>query len=164
MNGIENMVTDRTEFDAAAARAIRDRYAASGDWSGLTAEEHETLERGYYTRHSLNRVEAAVEALSDYLAANGKAVTVSVKTDWAPSDYFTQAELRRYLGNIDALRQRFWALPGMPDTPADIRPWQNANAIEQILANLNSMADMIERSASFLPHAGDAYSGEPLSL
>jgi hypothetical protein len=164
MNVFDALVTNRTASDAAEARAIRNRYAAVGDWSGLTAEERGILERGYYTRHSLNRVEGAVQALVGLRAAAGWPVSAAVKTDWGPSDYFTRADLERFLGNIDRLRRGFWETPELPATPPDIRPWNNANDIEAILIGMRRLLHLLEVSMAYVPYSGESHCGEPFTV
>jgi hypothetical protein len=165
MDIFDTLVTDRTADDVSRAAAIRNKYAALGDWSGLTAEEQGALSRGYYTRHDLNRVESAVWHIAERLREHSYHVaSLSVKTDWTPQDFFTQPELLRILGNIQSLRNAFHTLPATPPTPRDIRAHSDANAVEQILYDLWVGIRMMMRNLIYAPRVWEPIMGEGITL
>jgi hypothetical protein len=88
----------------------------------------------------------------------------TTKTNWNSSDFFTQPELFRYLSNVNAVRNAFYTLSATPPTLSDIRPWYNANAIEQILKDIYRVIELIGITRKHAPHAGDSYLGEDTTL
>lgn len=67
-----NLIYDRTQSDVDNAIAIRGKYQALGDWSGITEDEIAQLKRGTYSCFDdMNRVDAAVRELGGMLTAAG---------------------------------------------------------------------------------------------
>lgn len=67
-----NLIYDRTQSDVDNAIAIRSKYQALGDWSGITEDEIAQLKRGTYSCFDdMNRVDAAVRELGGMLTAAG---------------------------------------------------------------------------------------------
>lgn len=67
-----NLIYDRTQSDVDNAIAIRSKYQALGDWSGITEDEIAQLKRGTYSCFDdMNRVDSAVRELGGMLTAAG---------------------------------------------------------------------------------------------
>lgn len=67
-----NLIYDRTQSDVDNAIAIRSKYQALSDWSGITEDEIAQLKRGTYSCFDdMNRVDAAVRELGGMLTAAG---------------------------------------------------------------------------------------------
>ena len=67
-----NLIYDRTQSDVDNAIAIRSKYQALGDWSGIAEDEIAQLKRGTYSCFDdMNRVDAAVRELGGMLTAAG---------------------------------------------------------------------------------------------
>lgn len=67
-----DLIYDRTQSDVDNAIAIRSKYQALGDWSGITEDEIAQLKRGTYSCFDdMNRVDAAVRELGGMLTAAG---------------------------------------------------------------------------------------------
>ncbi len=73
---------------------------------------------------------------------------------WTRSDIPSKAETVEYLERIQAIRNLFPALPGLPEVPSDMEhfTYREANDIEKILAQVGWAADSIPTSR--------VYSGE----
>ncbi len=143
-----DLITDRTQADVERARALN----AKG-WDAMTDAERAEWSaglKGAYNCTDLNRVESAVAELAAQLG-----VAVEVKTDWTAADVPRNADLERYLGNIRVLKEQTGGLPGTPSVPAgmDGLNWASANAIEQILLDL-------ERLISTYFRCGTVFCGE----
>ncbi len=157
---MSELIFDRTEQDVTAALSIRARYQALGDWTGLTAEETEQLERGMYTAVTLNRVAEKVSELVTTLQESGYAVTAHIPT-YSGSDTFTEADVKNYLAAVAAVRAAFPTSDATPEAP-DISRWidyEAANDIERLLYEVSQTvagAKAITRvSGTFT--AGDDY-------
>lgn len=161
------LVTDRTPADAKARNA-----------------------KGTYNATDLNRVEAATGYVServnednpvkDYAEAQGVAwdqsydpawegvtLTPVTKTDWEMTDFPTEAEMARYLGNVETLRETVpAAYPTLPESMARLDT-AGANAIEQslitadgaITAYATAGEDMVDRIKATYPYCGEFDSG-----
>lgn len=113
----------------------------------------------YYNASDLNRVGHATEYLADLLGEYGYVAQVSPRTDWAMTDLPTEAEMRVYLGNVQALMDAYALLPTTPPLPASMARlgYQGANAIEQILIDMHLL--ILNMSAAWF-YAGELYAGE----
>ena len=157
MSIIDTLITDRTAADKAQAEQLN----AKG-WENMTSEER-TLYlsdqlKGAYKASDFNRVEAAVEYVASKINASGTIVVVSTRT-WADSDVPTAEEYEAYRQNIVALRAALAVLPGTPSVPESIPALtiEEANHIEQILLNIDSMLDLMAAAPIF---SGEIYAGE----
>lgn len=145
------MVTDRTEQDVIDATATVASVQAGGD----VPDDYESL-KGRYNISDLNRVESAVQALTDEFTALGYSCPLVTK-QWSYGDYFTQMDFDRYLANIAWLRGLVAQQSTTPETPEHYKPYTNANAIEQILVDLN---DALTRMQKSWYYSGEIYCGE----
>lgn len=87
--------------------------------------------KGAYNYSDLNRVERAVAEISDRAELG-----LITKTNWTMWDIPTEAEMIRYLGNIEAIRLRFAHIARIPETPTTMNnfTYEQANNIELILS------------------------------
>lgn len=140
------LIFDRTSADRIAVDEILQRYQ-SGDWSLVTSEEKEQLERGTYTYNTLNRVESAVRDLAAVLTSYGYNVKVSTKTNWGAQDYFNEENLQRYLENLDTLKNVFYTYATTPITPllVDMFFIDAANSIEKILFDIEDLITKLSK-------------------
>ena len=103
--------------------------------------------KGAYNYIDLNRVGAAVEYITTRLNAAGYSVKTAPKQGWTLGAIPTSAEMSGYLGDVRALRDAvFDALPGTtPELPSSMErlDWRGANAIEQVLLDVNAVIDRI---------------------
>ena len=84
--------------------------------------------KGAYNYSDLNRVERAVEEISDRAGLN-----LTTKTDWGMWDIPTMADMNRYLGNIATIRNHFAIQTSIPASMNNLT-YAQANNIELILS------------------------------
>lgn len=154
-----NLITDRTQADV-------DRYLelkAKGLRGMTDAEkaEWETSLKGAYNYTDMNRVESAVEYVTNRLTEAGYIVIPVVKKDWNSTDKPTLDDLKRYMKNVSDIRAALATFETTPVAPSTERKlsFQMANAIEQILVDVD---ELISRMMNAYFYAGDLYSGEIL--
>ena len=111
----------------------------------------------YYNYSDLNRVEAKTAEVAELLTAQGYVTTVEVKTDWTMTDFPTQTEMNRYLGNVKKCVNNFCQMPGvtLPDT-MDRLDYIGANNIEKTLVGIEKL---LEYMLAVMRYSGTFYSG-----
>lgn len=87
--------------------------------------------KGAYNYSDLNRVERAVEEISDRMELG-----LTTKTNWSMWDVPTETDMNRYLGNIAIIRQHLTDGVSVPQTPTTMNnfTYEQANNIELILS------------------------------
>ena len=93
--------------------------------------------KGYYNHTDLNRVESAVAAIINRLNEMDNDIQLSNKTDWTPGGSYphnwpTEAQLQRYLDNVELIRSYYALDIALPKTMSML-DHIGANAIEQVL-------------------------------
>lgn len=126
---------------------ITDRTAA--DVAAMTG-------KGCYNYSDLNRVGSAVAEIAGRLNALGYACAVTARTTWSESDTPTASQMEAYLADIVTLRGMVATLAEPPET-MDQLTYKGANAIEQILADLDFL---ITNMAQAWFYSGEIYAGE----
>ena len=134
--GVLNLITDRTQADVI----------------------HGT-DKGYYNASDLNRVGSAVEYVAGRFASYGYSVGVSPRKDWAMGDIPREADMAKYLAEVEQLRSLVCVLPTTPETPGDMEglTYAEANNIEQILKDADSL---LTNMAAAWYYSGEIYAGE----
>lgn len=144
---LDNLVFDRTALDVVQLQAVTARLVSGT----ATAEDRATWlagMKGAYNYTDLNRVGAAVEYLTALLYSLGYNVGTAAATGWTETDIPNSGQMEQYLNNVKTLRA---CLPYVaPNAPADMGrlTWQEANAIEEILASLEDVLEAMQ--AAFL--------------
>ena len=139
-----NLVTDRTEADSLLGTA-----------------------KGQYNADDLNRVESAVAELCDLALSVGVALDLVTKTDWSlpgdfqASDWPTESQMRRYIGNVTALCDAFSVVNGSLPNSMSRLTWAGANAIEESLVAVYSR---VQGTLDAYRYSGEFYAGEEISL
>lgn len=157
MSILNTLITDRTEQDAILAASLNARGLQN-----MTIEEQafyvSAANKGTYKALDFNRVNEAALYVQSRLAAAGVTVALSLRT-WADTDIPRASELETYRQNIIALRAALAVLPGTPPVPESIPALtiEEANHIEQILLNIDSMLDLMAAAPIF---SGEIYAGE----
>lgn len=136
-----SMITDRTGTDVTTAETLRAKIQSG---QSLTDSEKKAFERGTCTIVMLNRVENAQKSLADLLNKYKYTVNISNKTNWANGEKFDNANYARLLQNLRALRNAFYTYNTTPKTPTYIYGYSEANDIEKILVDINSMIESME--------------------
>lgn len=152
------MITDRTRADVNRWRELHDK-----GWAAMTAAERTEWRgemKGRYAYTDMNRVETAVQELSEKLYKEGcLAAPLTVKTDWDLWDVPTLADMTRYLGNITAIRNAVTVYPTTPKAPSVNQgfDFNVANDIEKIIEDVNFV---LEAWAASRYYSGELYAGE----
>jgi hypothetical protein len=97
--------------------------------------------KGAYNYSDLNRVEMAVEELSEQLG-----LRLTTKTDWTIWDVPTESDMNRYRDNLVMIEQHFRMEEVMGDIPPDLSKltYTHANMIEQFLLSVSAMTVISE--------------------
>lgn len=116
-------------------------------------------EKGFYNASDLNRVGAAVEYLAQRLDECGVMVAVAPKLDWQMNDIPTAEQMVQYLDDVAALRSALPTAESTPKAPTSMfgLDWMKANAIEQILVDLDGTLNRIPLGYVY---SGELYAGE----
>lgn len=106
--------------------------------------------KGAYNYSDLNRVEMAMQILSEELSLN-----LVTKTDWNLWDIPKQADMDRVIQNLRTIRKAGVGLPKTPDAPASMSKlsYTTANEIETILSD-------VDEALPARLWCGDIYAGE----
>lgn len=151
------LITDRAQKDVDRWRELHDK-----GWT-MTAQEltEWTGEmKGRYSYTDMNRVESAVQALSDRFIENGYLTTpLSTKTDWNLWSVPTRTDMTRYFGNVATLRELVTIYPTTPEVPTVNQrlDYKRANDLEQILVDL---FDILDKTPQSWFYSGEIHSGE----
>lgn len=157
-NPILYLVTDRTQQDVDRIRELSKKLNAGTATVEELAEWNSIALKGSYDYSDLNRVGYAVQYLSEILKSRGYDCPAIPKLDWSESGRGAPSDMAQYLQNVQTLRGILTLLPETPNVPADMEKltWQEANAIEQILVDLEStIKTMLKTRVA----CGDAYCG-----
>ena len=136
------LITDRTQAHVDLLNTLK----AKG-WDNLSDYEknqwYGEAAKGAYNYTDLNRVESAVTEIAEALG-----MVLSTKTDWGLWDVPTQADMDRYLINIEAVKNGCPSGEHFPDVPNRMGglTFEVANKIEEILLLVNRSVDSIPRS------------------
>ena len=125
--------------------------------SNISMVTNRTDGNTYYNYSDLNRVEAKTAEVAELLTAQGYVTTIDVKTDWKMTDFPTQTEMQRYLGNVKKCVNNFCKMPGvtLPDT-MDRLDYIGANNIEKTLVDIEKL---LEYMLDVMRYSGTFYSG-----
>lgn len=154
--GLLNLITDRTQADVDFVRQL----AAKG-WAAMTAEERAAWNgglKGAYNASDLNRVGSAVEYVAGRLQDAGYSVSVSPKIGWTEGEIPDPSSMAAYLSDVLAVRNAL-PLSGLPELPETMEKltYTDANAIEQVLLDVNAALDRIRAGAYY---AGELYAND----
>ena len=136
------MIFDRTQNDVDTA--IRLRKEKVQTFQELSENEVATLEKGTLTINTLNRIEEKQEDLKGILNDMGYWNTPITNKVWGENDIFNVVDFRRILDNTNVLRQAFFVYKGTPNTPPISYYWDDINALEKILYDLDVMINDIK--------------------
>lgn len=152
------MVTDRTQADVELAKTLIEKVQSG---QTLTSSEKTAIERGTCTITMLNRIESKQKELANFLNGYRYMVNITNKTDWAYTDIFTYQDHERLLSNLNKLKQAFFIYQSTPTTPDCLYNYENANDVEKILVDIESM---IEDMKSRFRECNTFYCGEENNL
>ena len=136
------MIFDRTQNDVDTAILLRREKVQA--FQELTEHEIATLEKGTLTINTLNRIESKQDELKNLFNDMGYWNTPITNKTWGENDIFNVAEFQRILYNTNILRQAFFVYKATPNTPPISYHWQDINALEKILYDLDVMINDVK--------------------
>ena len=151
------MIFDRTQEDVDTAVSLRNKKVK--EFETLTSEEINTLERGTITINTLNRIEnkqAEISELFSHLSIN---VEIENK-NWEETQIFNQAEFQRILDNLNELVKSFYVYSNTPNIPKISYHFEDINAIEKILFDLE---ELYNKALKSFVYCGTLYCGMRLN-
>ena len=110
----------------------------------LSDEEINTLEKGTLTINTLNRIENKQNELFSLLSDIGYYAPQIVTKTWTYDDLFTSDEFERIVKNTETLRNASLIYKDTPITPIADYYFENLNAIEKILYDIENMTSEIK--------------------
>ena len=110
----------------------------------LSDEEINTLEKGTLTINTLNRIENKQSELFSLLSEIGYYTPQIVTKTWTYDDLFTGDEFERVVKNTETLRNASLVYKNTPITPIADYYFENLNAIEKILYDIENMTSEIK--------------------
>ena len=136
------MIFDRTQNDVDTAIILRREKVQT--FQELSENEVATLEKGTLTINTLNRIEEKQEDLKGTLNDMGYWNTPITNKVWSENDIFSVVDFQRILDNTNVLRQAFFVYKGTPNTPPISYYWDDINALEKILYDLDVMINDVK--------------------
>ena len=136
------MIFDRTQNDVDTAIILRDTKVKN--FEALTETEIATLEKGTLTINTLNRIEAKQDELKNLFNNMGYWNTPITNKVWGENDIFYVDEFQRILDNTNVLRQAFFIYKDTPNTPPISFHYNDINALEKILYDLDVMINDVK--------------------
>lgn len=158
------MIFDRTQNDVDTARILRNTKVKFDPITmqpinpeELTESEIATLEKGTITYNTLNRIENKQDELKNLFNDMGYWNTPITNKVWDENDIFNVDEFQRILDNTNILRNAFFVYNDTPNTPPVSYHYNDINALEKILYDLDVMINDVE---SHYRECGTFESGE----
>ena len=136
------MIFDRTQNDVDTAILLRDTKVKN--FEELTESEIATLEKGTLTINTLNRIESKQEELKNLFNDMGYWNTPITNKVWGENDIFNVDEFQRILDNTNVLRNAFFVYKDTPNTPPISFHYNDINALEKILYDLDVMINDVK--------------------
>lgn len=136
------MITNRTQYDVDTAILLRDTKVKK--FETLTESEIATLEKGMLTINTLNRIENKQQELKNLFNEMGYWNTPIINKVWGENNIFNVDDFQRILNNTNVLRQAFFIYKATPNTPPISYYWDDINALEKILYDLDVMISNVK--------------------
>ena len=149
-----DMIINRTQDDVLNAAKIRKDKVQK--FQPLTESDILTLEKGTITVNTLNRIENKQEELKNLLNKMGYYNTPITTKTWTATQIFNASEFQRILYNANILKNAFFVYKNTPTLPFPKYRWQELNALEQILYDIDVM---ISEVRSFYRECGNIECG-----
>ena len=145
------MIFDRTQNDVDTARIIINEKVKFDpitmqptNLDELTPTELETLNKGTFNYTDLNRIENKQEELKNLFNEMGYWNTPIINKMWSENDIFYIDDFQRIVDNTNILRQAFFVYKATPNTPPISYYWNDINALEKILFDLDVMINDVK--------------------
>ena len=151
------MIFDRTQNDVDTAIRLRNEKIKA--FEDLTSEEINTLERGTITINTLNRIENKQREIKDLFFKLSINVDIENK-NWEETQIFNQSEFQRILDNLNVLVKSFCIYSSTPNIPKISYRFEDINAIEKILFDLE---ELYNKALKSFVYCGITYCGMGLN-
>ena len=158
------MIFDRTQNDVDTAIRLRNEKVKFAPITmqpinpeELTESEIAILEKGTITYNTLNRIEDKQDELKNLFNEMGYWNTPTTNKVWGENDIFNVDEFQRILDNTNVLRNAFFVYKDTPNTPPISYHYNDINALEKILYDLDVMINDVK---SHYKECGNFESGE----
>jgi hypothetical protein len=145
------MIFDRTQNDVDTAIRLRNEKVKFDPITmqpinpeELTESEIASLEKGTITYNTLNRIENKQDELKNLFNDMGYWNTPITNKVWGENDIFNVDEFQRIIDNTNILRQAFFVYKSTPNTPPVSYHYNDINALEKILYNLDVMINDVK--------------------
>lgn len=139
------LITDRTSSDISRAKKLIEKAKKIESLTESELDEYYNGLKGCYNISDLNRVEKAVQHVSDVLNKYGYVNVVKTK-EWLQGDFFTvDKEMPRYLNNLKIIKNAIQNTPNTPLVPNSFKPYTKANDIEKIIYELLKVISYLEQ-------------------
>ena len=135
------MIFDRKKSDVDSKTLIVNKVEKN---ISISDEEINTLEKGTLTINTLNRIENKQSELFSLLSDIGYYAPQIVTKTWTYDDLFTSDEFERVVKNTEILRNASLIYKNTPITPIADYYFENLNAIEKILYDIENMTNEIK--------------------
>lgn len=149
------MIIDRTIADVDAANALKKRGLP------FTADEVTTLERGTFSRSTINRISSAQVWLAYFMKKAGYYVENDSPQFDVERSIFFKSDLEKMISIALTLKNAFLSRKTTPDYVDPIMHYVEINKLEQILQDLYDLYYEIDEYA---PECGAVSSGDELSV
>lgn len=136
------MIFDRTQNDVDTAIVLRNTKVKK--FETLTESDIATLEKGTLTINTLNRIENKQEELKNLFNDMGYWNTPTTNKTWSENDIFYIDDFQRIVDNTNVLRQAFFVYKDTPNTPPISYYWEDINALEKILHDIDVMINDVK--------------------
>ena len=136
------MIFDRTQNDVDTAVVLRREKVQT--FQELSESEIATLEKGMLTINTINRIETKQEELKNLFNDMGYWNTPTTNKLWSENDIFNIDEFQRIIDNTNVLREAFFIYTDTPNTPPISYYWNDINALEKILFDLDVMINDVK--------------------
>ena len=136
------MIFDRTQNDVDTAILLRNTKVKK--FETLTESEIATLEKGMLTINTINRIENKQDELKNLFNEMGYWNTPITNKTWGENDIFNADEFHRILDNTNVLRNAFFVYKATPNTPPISYHYNDINALEKILNDLDVMINDVK--------------------
>lgn len=138
------MIFNRTQEDVDKAKQIREEKVKK--FSTLSENEKTTLERGFFTVNTLNRIEQKQHELYAKLLEYGYDTGCTNKTDWTSDDIVKENVYTRLLNNLNNLKKGFTYLKNGTETPKSMLDFEKLNDVEKILYDIENLLNNMVNS------------------
>ena len=148
------MIFDRTQLDVENAKKIRDNKVKK--FIELSENDLQTLEKGFFTINTANRIESALKEIFDFLVDSGYNVIGETK-EWTYDGIFDETEFIRILDNLNLIKSVIKPKKTTPSTPAVGFSYSILNDIEKIIFDLKTLE---ENSRKAVFYSGELFTSE----